>query len=107
MDALVFVAENGWKLMPQYIMNNETGEWRHKTHLTFKDRKWLGHITYKDGKFDNRSPIADDDISSIGTYILNRSTLHTFDFEINVMSFHGKMFVNENIKIIVTLPDSH
>ena len=97
--------------MPQYIMNNETGEWRHRTHLTFKDRKWLGHITYKDGKFDNRSPITDNDISSIGTYILiiilNRNTLQTFDFESNVMSFHGKMFVNENIKIRVALPDSN
>ena len=96
--------------MPQYIMNNETGEWRHRTHLTFKDRKWLGHITYKDGKFDNRSPIADDDISSLGTYILiiilNRNNLQTFDFKSNVMSFHGKMFVKENINGL-TLPNSH
>ena len=51
-DALLFVAEHGWKLMPQYIFNNETGEWRHHTHLTFKDRKWLGHISYREGFFD-------------------------------------------------------
>ena len=88
------MAEHGWKLMPQYIMNNETGEWRHKTHLTFKDRKWLGHITYKDGKFDNRSPITDDDISSLGTYILiiilYCSTLQTLQCDV----ISRKMFVN-------------
>lgn len=32
-----------------------SGEWRHHTHLTFKDRKWLGHISYKTGQFVNRS----------------------------------------------------
>ena len=27
LEALAFVASEGWKLMPQYIFNNETGEW--------------------------------------------------------------------------------
>jgi hypothetical protein len=31
LDALEFVSTEGWKLMPQYIFNNETGEWKHHT----------------------------------------------------------------------------
>lgn len=51
LDALEFVATHGWKLMPQYIFNNETGEWRHHTNQVFKERRWLGHISYKSGAF--------------------------------------------------------
>ena len=35
-DALEFVANHGWKFMPQYIFNNETGEWHHHTNQVFK-----------------------------------------------------------------------
>jgi hypothetical protein len=31
LDAVAFVASEGWKLMPQYIFNNETAEWKHHT----------------------------------------------------------------------------
>ena len=31
LDSLEFVANEGWKLMPQYIFNNETAEWKHHT----------------------------------------------------------------------------
>ncbi len=41
------VANFGWKFMPQYIFNNETGEWRHHTNLVFKERKWLGNFSFK------------------------------------------------------------
>ena len=51
LDALVFVAEHGWKIMPQYIFNNETGEWRHHTNQVFRERRWLGNISYSSGKF--------------------------------------------------------
>ena len=39
-DALEFVANHGWKFMPQYIFNNETGEWHHHTNQVFK--VWIG-----------------------------------------------------------------
>ena len=51
LDALIFVAEHGWKFMPQYIFNNETGEWRHHTNQVFRERRWLGNISYASGKF--------------------------------------------------------
>lgn len=32
MEAVKMVATEGWKLLPQYIVNPETGEWRHHTN---------------------------------------------------------------------------
>lgn len=50
MEALKMVATEGWKLLPQYVIIPETGEWRHHTNSMCKDRKWLGSIRYTDGK---------------------------------------------------------
>jgi hypothetical protein len=33
LEALKMVATEGWKLLPQYILNPETGEWRHRSNL--------------------------------------------------------------------------
>lgn len=44
------VATEGWKLLPQYVVDLNTGEWRHHTNAVFKDRKWLTSIRYVDGK---------------------------------------------------------
>ncbi|XP_058791070.1 uncharacterized protein LOC131664190 [Phymastichus coffea] len=50
LEALKMVATEGWKLLPQYMLNPETGEWRHHTNSVFKDRRWLGAIRYTDGR---------------------------------------------------------
>ncbi|KAK5644216.1 hypothetical protein RI129_008061 [Pyrocoelia pectoralis] len=50
MEAIKMVATEGWKLLPQYIVDLETGEWRHYSNSISKDRKWLGSIRYVDGK---------------------------------------------------------
>ncbi|XP_054721621.1 uncharacterized protein LOC129231354 [Uloborus diversus] len=50
-DAIALIAKNGWKLLPQYIFNPETGEWKHKLKQVVLGRKWLGSISYKDGFF--------------------------------------------------------
>lgn len=52
LEALKMVATEGWKLLPQYVMNPETGEWRHHTNSVFKDRRWLGSIRYTDGRMN-------------------------------------------------------
>uniref|UniRef100_T1JEL5 tRNA(Ile)-lysidine/2-thiocytidine synthase N-terminal domain-containing protein n=1 Tax=Strigamia maritima TaxID=126957 RepID=T1JEL5_STRMM len=66
-NAVKMVAENGWKLLPQYNFNSETGEWRHKTHQVFKERRWLGSISYTTGEMTysqqngtNDSDVAED-----------------------------------------------
>ncbi|KAK6173853.1 hypothetical protein SNE40_017238 [Patella caerulea] len=55
-ESVAMVAEHGWKLLPQYIFNPETGEWRQKNFQTFKDRKWLGHISYDSDKMEYKLP---------------------------------------------------
>lgn len=50
MEAVKMVATEGWKLLPQYVVDLNSGEWRHHTHSTIKERKWLGNIRYTDGK---------------------------------------------------------
>jgi selenocysteine lyase/cysteine desulfurase len=52
LNAFQFVSQNGWKFLPWYTFNLETGEWRHINHQVFKDRKWLGNINYKNGQFN-------------------------------------------------------
>jgi hypothetical protein len=52
--ALSMVCERGWRLLPQYRFNNETGEWKHFDNLEYKERKWLGHISYDGGKMEFR-----------------------------------------------------
>ncbi|GLH13232.1 Cytoplasmic tRNA 2-thiolation protein 1 [Gryllus bimaculatus] len=106
LEALKMVATEAWKLLPQYILNPETGEWRHHTNsagegqsqfawqdapprrrggagrgrdrrggrraaLTawspvqvFRDRKWLGHIRYVDGKMT----VNERRVSGCGTF---------------------------------------
>ncbi|XP_067119724.1 uncharacterized protein [Centruroides vittatus] len=55
-EAVSMVAKEGWKLLPQYIFNPETGEWKHRNQQVFKDRKWLGSISYESGKFHFTQP---------------------------------------------------
>lgn len=33
LEAVQTVAESGWKLLPQYIFDAETGEWHHNSNL--------------------------------------------------------------------------
>ncbi|XP_056640818.1 uncharacterized protein LOC130447813 isoform X2 [Diorhabda sublineata] len=50
MEAVKMVATEGWKLLPQYVVDLETAEWRHHSNVVSKDRKWLSSIRYLDGK---------------------------------------------------------
>ncbi|XP_072386155.1 uncharacterized protein [Diabrotica undecimpunctata] len=50
MEAVKMVATEGWKLLPQYVVDLETAEWRHHSNAISKDRKWLSSIRYLDGK---------------------------------------------------------
>ncbi|KAK2583158.1 hypothetical protein KPH14_009181 [Odynerus spinipes] len=52
LEALKMVATEGWKLLPQYVLNPQTGEWRHHTNGILKERKWLGTIRYTDGRMN-------------------------------------------------------
>ena len=51
LDALELVSKEGWKLLPQYILNLDTGEWSHISNSAFTDCRSLSSIKYKDGEF--------------------------------------------------------
>ncbi|XP_037051848.1 uncharacterized protein LOC119085529 isoform X2 [Bradysia coprophila] len=50
LESLKMVATEAWKLLPQYEVVPETGEWRHHSNSLAKERKWLGAIRYTDGR---------------------------------------------------------
>lgn len=51
-QAVIFVSENGWKFLPEYIFYEDTAEWRHRTIKNKKPfRRWLNDVTVVDGKF--------------------------------------------------------
>lgn len=47
LDALAFIAEHGWKLLPLYCMNFESGDWKHHFFSGYSERKWLGDIDFQ------------------------------------------------------------
>ncbi|XP_053616260.1 uncharacterized protein LOC128678632 isoform X3 [Plodia interpunctella] len=53
LEALKMVATEGWKIMPQYVINPETGQWRHHTCSVLRDRKSLYSLKFNDGKISS------------------------------------------------------
>lgn len=51
LSAVREVCVNGWRLLPQYTFNPETGEWKHHTNLVFRERQWLQNVSYTGGFF--------------------------------------------------------
>lgn len=50
LEALKMVSTEAWKLLPQYCVDEKSGEWRHHSNSLAKERKWLQSIRYNDGK---------------------------------------------------------
>ncbi|KAI8441053.1 hypothetical protein MSG28_009321, partial [Choristoneura fumiferana] len=50
LEALKMVATEGWKILPQYVVNPETGQWKHHTCSIIRDMKSLHLLRFKDGK---------------------------------------------------------
>ena len=61
LKAISWTAENGWKMLPHYVFDCETGEWKHSKHLSYSDRRWLGDLRFnsagveiKENNVDNK-----------------------------------------------------
>ncbi len=52
-----FVAEHGYKFLPQYTFYPETGEWVHVNNKKFLTRRWLSNVSYSEGKMIYRQPV--------------------------------------------------
>ncbi|XP_028172811.1 uncharacterized protein LOC114361819 isoform X1 [Ostrinia furnacalis] len=50
LEALKMVATEGWKILPQYVVNPQTGQWRHHTCSILRDKKSLYSLRFNDGK---------------------------------------------------------
>ncbi|GLE09586.1 hypothetical protein PINS_up021314 [Pythium insidiosum] len=49
LEAIHFVAEHGWRFLPQYKFNHKSGAWKHTSRFTrFPNRKWLSHFTFSE-----------------------------------------------------------
>jgi len=68
--ALIWVAKNGWALLPQYTCDHRTGEWRHWSRRgkpLGKERRWLSHfdlLSAKPTNFVNNSLCTEDDTTA-------------------------------------------
>jgi hypothetical protein len=49
-DAVAFVAEHGWKLLPQYVPNSSDGTWRHVNAESLPSQNTLASIDYSSGQ---------------------------------------------------------
>jgi selenocysteine lyase/cysteine desulfurase/tRNA(Ile)-lysidine synthase TilS/MesJ len=56
-DAVQFVADHGWKLLPHYTFYPETNEWVHNNNKKFTTRRWLHNISYANDKMEYRNMI--------------------------------------------------
>jgi selenocysteine lyase/cysteine desulfurase len=54
LDAIHLIATDGWRLLPHYRFDPDTGEWRHRAHAAVPVMK-LGEISYRTGKMEYRS----------------------------------------------------
>eukprot|EP01135_Chromosphaera_perkinsii_P003530 Nk52_evm3s247 gene=Nk52_evmTU3s247 len=66
-NAINLVAEHGHLLLPHYKFEPETGEWKHKDHLVFKERKWLGGISYKNGRMEYTNFVPEEALKYLST----------------------------------------
>jgi selenocysteine lyase/cysteine desulfurase len=53
-DAIHLIANDGWRLLPHYNFDPDTGEWRHRQHHNVQVMK-LAEISYRTGKMEYRS----------------------------------------------------
>merc|ERR1711871_1901364 len=51
LDALKFIADHGWKLLPQYTCDAGSAVWHH-VHQRKPPRVWLGQVNYDSGRMN-------------------------------------------------------
>lgn len=50
LEALKMVATEGWKILPQYVVIPETGQWKHHSCSILRDTKSLHSLRFNNGK---------------------------------------------------------
>jgi len=68
LDAVHFIAEHGWKLLPHYRFDLATGQWRHKKGRPGAAMR-LSDLSYRSGKLEFRSRHATEPEWALAGYI--------------------------------------
>jgi hypothetical protein len=68
LDAIHFVAEHGWKLLPHYTFHPDTGLWHHRRGRPAAAMR-LADVTYRSGKMEYRSRHATEPEQALSGYL--------------------------------------
>jgi selenocysteine lyase/cysteine desulfurase len=68
LDAIHLIANDGWRLLPHYTFNPDTGEWRHRAS-TAKHVMSLDDVSYRTGKMEYRSRHSTEPEWALPSYI--------------------------------------
>jgi selenocysteine lyase/cysteine desulfurase len=68
LDAIHLIATDGWRLVPHYNFDPDTGEWRHRAHNP-ADVLRLDSLSYRNGKLEYRSRHATEPEWALPSYI--------------------------------------
>mgnify|MGYP002631630875 FL=1 len=74
LDALEMVAEHGWRLLPDYRFEPETGMWRHRGGHAFQPMR-LSEVRYSGGRMTYRSRHATEPESALDDYLTEARAL--------------------------------
>jgi selenocysteine lyase/cysteine desulfurase len=67
-DAINLVATDGWRLLPHYRFDPDTGEWRHRAHSSVRVMR-LAELSYRTGKLEYRSRHATEPEWALPNYL--------------------------------------
>lgn len=68
LDAVDWVAKNGWKLLPHYSFDPHTAQWRHRGTAR-KPRMTLHDVTYRNGRMEYRAQRVTETEDVLSTYV--------------------------------------
>ncbi len=68
LEAVCFIADHGWKLLPHYTFEPITGVWQHRNAAIYKPRS-LHTLSYKTGSLEYAAEHATEPESVLSTYI--------------------------------------
>jgi selenocysteine lyase/cysteine desulfurase len=67
-EAIHIIANDGWRLLPHYDFDPDTGQWRHRSHLGHGVRR-LTDISYRAGRLEFRSRHATEPEAALPGYL--------------------------------------
>jgi hypothetical protein len=68
LDAVILVANDGWKLLPHYRFDIDTGLWRHRDH-ELRAELGLDDLSFRSGQLEYRGRHLSEPESALGEYL--------------------------------------